>query len=203
MSSLPKVVFVGGVHGAGKTTICNLLAKKNDWPVTKQRRLLIQAGSQDGYTWPEVAQHHDQYMLPTAVLAEKALTSSQTGVLLVDCHYAIRSLKALRPHTPEGNFIADLDQRFVAHLARNHLLFFILLEVAPLLAVKRFKSRPSHFLDHDNTHPGILEKSQAEAIFLAKLVDHFNISDKQVLRLSNNRQINIALAKISNLINNL
>ena len=157
-------MYIGGVHGSGKTTVCSLLSD-----VTfKQRRQLILAGQKDGLQWPEVAKFHDKYIKPAGDLVPKE------GCLIVDCHYAIRAEKAVRPHYADGDaYIADLDFRFVQAVGVTPI--FVLLTVSPEVAVNRLMLRGG-FTEQEYTPEGNISQAKAEEVFWAKLVSFFGSS---------------------------
>ena len=172
---IKQVVFIGGIHGVGKSTICASLKEKFGWVVVKQRKLLIEVGQAMGLGWPEVADYHDILINQVADRLIDALQLGNRQVLLVDCHYAIPSSVALRSHGSRAKFIPNLDWRLVKRVKQEFQSKFVLLEVDPKMALNRIELR-TEATHYENT----LEYFQAEAVaekdIFLQLISQFNVS---------------------------
>lgn len=190
-----QVLFIGGIHGAGKTTICSELMKIFSCRCVKQRHLLMDIGKEMGLVWENIAERHDEFIEEAA---NRAVNGEQ-GILLVDCHYAIRSTKALRlKHKPVAEkFIPDLDDKFVAILERKMKARLILVQVDPQNAVSRFSQRPLELLDFDNTFEGLSELMPAEMEMFKRKTKKFGIKAEDQTIIDNNGCFEDALSAAS------
>lgn len=161
---LKTVVFLGGVHGSGKTTLCSHLQSWHPL-VAKQRYALWDVASKEGWsTWPDVARrHHDLITVAAEGLSERFVVHP-SDLLLIDCHYAIRSDKALRHLGCDiaTEHVADLDPRFVEELARRFRIIFILLDCSEVVARERLRNRPQELQDYSCSIEGLQKLAVAE-----------------------------------------
>lgn len=175
-----KVVFIGGAHGSGKTTICSLLKNFYNIPVIKQRRLLMEVGLDRGLNWPEVAKYHFDLITEAA---QKALDFFlYHDCVLVDCHYAIRRDKALRPMDQniwEG-YIHDLDPLFVECLTGVAKPVFVLIAVSPEVAATRL-SLSREAKEYEYSVQGNALQARAEQFFFLNMVRKFSCARSVVM----------------------
>lgn len=184
-----QVVFIGGVQGAGKTSLCEALKREHSCHSVKQRQALIKTGQKYGLKWEEVAALHDEFITEAAEsVAREFLDDSNSEILLVDCHYAIRANKALRlkEKIAASSYIQDIDDRFINRLGLDFRIRFVLIDVLPSIAVTRFGERPIEFLDYDNTLEGLHLQRQAEQEKYTNIAKRLKVSDQDLLRISNN-----------------
>lgn len=184
-----QVVFIGGLHGAGKTSLIAELSHKYGYVSEKQRRVVIEVGRSYGFqTWEEIGPKHNQFIFTAAQRAAQKLLGSKASVMLIDCHYAIRSAKALRVsgRAVASPYIHDLDPIFVLRMSLDFGLKFVLLLAEPEQIIGRFENRPDDLLDYDNTLPGLQEQEVQEEKLLLRLKKIFRIPPRDVLSLVNN-----------------
>ncbi|MBU0612938.1 ATP-binding protein [Patescibacteria group bacterium] len=184
-----QIVFVGGIHGAGKSTNCHALSVQHGWRVVKQRRQLISVGAEHGILWPEVASRHDELIPHVADRLLDMLRQSAEAVLLVDCHYAIPTSAALRTRHCTGCYMPNLDWNLVERVKQEHWCRFVLLKVDPAIALARIMARPeaTHYV---NTLRHFVEEAVAENEVFQRLLAHFSVqfSDCIILEAINSRQ---------------
>ncbi len=170
-----QIVFIGGIHGAGKSTVCRCLTERYGWPTVKQRRILIAIGAEEGLAWPEVGTQYDQFILPVAERMLEILKESTTDVLLVDCHYAIAASVAVRATTPQlPEFITNLDWRLVERVMQEYRCRFVLLEIDPVTAVSRLEHRtPAEHYHNSVDH--FSREAVAERDIFRRLIAHFSV----------------------------
>lgn len=171
------VVFVGGAHASGKTFLCRYLADKYGWMVCKQRHILIEIGVSMGLSWEQIAPDYGKYIGEIGEIMATRFRESVSPVLLIDCHYAIRSGKALRLRDKkiDEEYIHDLDLNLIAVLGQQFSTRFVLVTVEPLAAVVRFEDRPENLLDCDHTFYGSIKQSEAERKFFSRALTHFRV----------------------------
>jgi adenylate kinase len=197
-----SAIFIGGIHGAGKSTFCFYLERMLNCLTLYQRHLIIEVGMEveNLKTWDEIGPMHDRFI---EMAAEKALQKQQDShkqILLFDCHYAIRLEKALRARGKNisDQFIPDLDDKFVSILGNRLDLNFIFVDVCPSIACQRLKDRPLETLDKDTTLDGLSELVSFEKAFFNEKVHRFaskNESGRSYdLILENNGSFNVALS---------
>ncbi|MFH2097402.1 MAG: AAA family ATPase [bacterium] len=166
-----QIVCIGGIHGAGKSTVCHALSERFGWPVVKQRRLLIQIGEENGLQWSDVARQYDMYLDRTADRMIVLLQKSESGVLLIDCHYAIPSAAAVRKNKIGKEFVQNLDWRLVERLSGQCRCRFVHLRVRPDVALSRITDRPDaeHYT---NTLEHFIGEASAELDMFNSLLAH-------------------------------
>lgn len=198
------ICFLGGIHGAGKTTLCTTLLNRYGWVFTKQKYLITDITRGLGVNgWEDSAKFFNSSIELAGQLMISLIEKSQSDYALVDCHYAIRASKALRHTLDTGysDYIADLDSRFIRVIARSGIgMKFVLLDVNTSLALQRVEDRPKEFLGYENTLVGINFQRIAEQRYLAELISEFKVDDKNVLNLKNNTNPEIALDQVSEFI---
>lgn len=191
------VGFIGGIHGVGKSTVCQYFSTNFGWKTVKQRRVLIEVGKAQGLEWPEVAKNHDELIGSVADRIVQILHQSNQGVLLVDCHYAIPASAAARPCTVNEKYIPNLDWRLVEKVRQEYKSKFILLEVEPGVALKRIGNRPeaSHF---KNTLEHFTDEAKAEKEMFYRLLSRFSVTSQEYLCLcldaTNSKQASLQIA---------
>lgn len=200
---LKQVVFIGGIHGAGKTTCCKRLSQNFSYDVVKQRHAVIVVGRTRGLdSWEEIGSKHDNLILPAAELVTTNFLKSQSDVLLVDCHYAISARKALRLNGKDINspFIPDLDYTFVAKIAENFRIRFIILRVKPIIGYKRTRMRPPEVLDYFNTLEGLEEIEPFEIKHYHLMIKRFGISGNDFLAVDSNKKFDSVTTLVRNFV---
>ena len=200
---LKQVVFIGGIHGAGKTSCCKKLSQEFAHDVAKQRHAVIALGKTMGLdSWEEIGCKHDKLILPAAELVTNNFLKSRSDVLLVDCHYAISAKKALRLNGKEVDspFIPDLDYTFVAKMAENFRIRFIILRVEPIIGYKRIRRRPLEVLNYFNTLEGLEEIEPFETRHYHLMINHFEISGSDLLVVDSNKKFDSVTALVGNFV---
>ena len=191
MEQQKTAVFVGGAHAVGKTFLCQQLVDKHGWMFSKQRHVLIEIGFAMGLLWEEVALDHDKLIGEVSKTITERFKRCRSSVLLIDCHYAIRTKKALRLNgrKVDEEYIHDLDLCLVAALRQQFRTKFVLVVSEPSIVMARLKCRPSEFLDQDHTLKGHFEQSKAEREFLLRILEYFQVPYKSVLFVNNSHGV--------------
>ncbi len=176
-----RIVCIGGIHGAGKSTVCRRITERLGWPAIKQRRIILQLAHEDGVPWSVVEERYDEYLERVSVRILDMVRSS--GVLLVDCHYAIPSAAAARPVEQAEGFVPNLEWFVVQRLVAEVDCGFVLLEVDPEVALSRIRHRPEaeHY---ENTPEHFHKEALAERALYEALLGRFRIMPDNQLRLS-------------------
>ena len=165
------IVVIGGASGTGKTALCADLAASIPAMIVKQKAALIAAGAGVGLGWPDVAEYHDQLIEEAAKNVLVQLGQSGKQYLLIDCHYAIRVERALRPTRVETDlYIQDIDSRFIRCLGMQASKLFLLLETHPQVSVRRIRAREGAIPLDDDVIRIIAEDKAAEFAFWERVV---------------------------------
>lgn len=200
---LKQVIFIGGIHGAGKTSICHYFCRTMNCVTIKQHRALIDVGKANGlHTWKQIGVRHDDFINQAADLVIRNFMNGSSNTLLVDCHYAIRTSKALRvsgKKTPK-TYIPDLDYRFVQKLGQRFRIRFVLLLVKPMTAFKRIADRPPEILDYDSTLGGLIKIRRIETLYFNRIVKHFNVNGRDALLIDANKNFETVIPKLKKFI---
>lgn len=160
------IVVIGGASGTGKTAVCAELAANIPAMVVKQKAALTAAGAGMSMGWPDVAKYHDQLIEDAAERVLVQLRQSGKQYLLIDCHYAIRVERALRPTRMEtGRYMQDIDSRFIRCLGMQASKLFLLLETRPQVSVARIRAREGTTPVDDDALQRIAEDKAAEVEF--------------------------------------
>lgn len=177
------VVFIGGAHGSGKSTVCSLLADGYDCHIAKQRHALIEVGAARGLMWPVVAAHHHTLITEAGLLVREQFFASRKRALLIDCHYAIRTGKALRPLPAQASgYIPDLDEFFVRTLSPLGSLLFVLLYIDSEVACQRLsEAHGGSAFEYEYTVEGNRNQAQAEREVFNRYVQLFRCPYRQHL----------------------
>ncbi len=185
---IKQVIFIGGIQGSGKTSLCARLKFDIGCQVTKQRKSLIEVGQKYNLGWDDIGVRHDEFIEEAAdLISFNFLKNLSNQTLLIDCHYAIRAEKALRLSGKIINeaYIQDIDQRLIEKLAQNLKLRFVLVDIHPQLAIQRFTNRPFELLDYDNTLEGLEKQRYFENVYFNRIVSDLNIKDNERLFIQN------------------
>jgi predicted kinase len=182
-----SVVFVGGIHGSGKTALCNSLVTRMSAIVLRQRHLIMEVGKEHGWcTWAEIGSRFEEYVDEAFARLLGRFLLSGASVLLVDTHYAIHHRKALRlcGRPASELFVPDLDERLVRALAAEAQVHFVLLDVNPTTARERLASRDPSALS-DAYHSIVCLQAQRiyERYYMERLVG--GLADATSLVLAN------------------
>lgn len=183
-----QVIFIGGIQGSGKTSLCARLKSDIGCQVTKQRKSLIEVGRKYNLGWDDIGVRHDEYIEEASdLITFNFLKNRSNQTLLIDCHYAIRAEKALRLNRKIINeaYIQDIDQRLIEKLAQNFRIRFALIDIDPRLALQRFANRPAELLGYDNTPEGLEKQRYFENVFFNRIILDCNIKDTEKLYLQN------------------
>jgi len=185
-----SVIFVGGVHGVGKSTICSHFAMKFRWPVFRQRQALLQLGKEIGLEWPEVGTKHFDLIETVAERLSGAIMRFESPVALFDCHYAIRSARAVRLNgrPTVGPYVHDLDPTLVQRLSNDHRAFFLLLSADPRVCELRLEDRHPEGVEEDHTLEALRSLADAEECCLQRLVVR-NVGLSRTARAINNSNL--------------
>lgn len=176
-------VFIGGIHGSGKTTMCSHMQFLCPL-VAKQRHVLWGVAQERGcITWPEAARYHDELIEVAADRLSAQFAVHPSNMLLVDCHYAIRTDKALRHQGRDlpTEHVADLDHRFVSRLAQHFSIAFVLLDCPVAVAAGRLQIRPPELLDFSSTSQGLQKLVIAERELFLRMLVRFHTAPAYVL----------------------
>lgn len=197
-----KVVFIGGIHGAGKTSLCERLEKEIQCRRVKQRNVLIQVGNKYGLDWPDIGLCHDQFIDEVAEKIAKDFGQGSAKLLLIDCHYAIRADMALRARNKnvQDIYIYNIDLRVVKRMTNDFLTQFVLLLVDPVIALGRLEKRPIEPGHYENNIESLAEEQQAETELFYKIINDLGIPEADVLVLTNNDDFESALGNLRNFI---
>lgn len=178
------IVCIGGIHGSGKTSLCNYLNQQQGFPVYKQSKLVQMVSGLDRQ---EVFRNLRSYLEPAADCLVNSLDQSQQSICLIDCHYAINSRKALRlgDEKAETAYIPDLEHRFLNRLQIHKCtLKLVFLDTSPKIAYLRCLQRESTIPGFENSLSGLIQQRTAELI-------HFHqLSTIMAIPPSNSRIIN-------------
>lgn len=204
---IKQVVFLGGIHGSGKTTICASLQDPLPALVIKQRHELISLGIEKcGLGWPEVPTKHQELIPIIADNLISRLQSIKERVLLVDCHYAIRKTKALRLKSGAAfvdygtPFIHDLDPILALILKKHFQIKLALLCVDAEEATNRISGRPEEVRDFDTTVVGLKELVFYEKYFFDRLGELMDLGQGKTIIIDNNGDFGLARKAIRSFI---
>lgn len=180
-----QVVCVGGIHGAGKSTIRRVLSDRFGWVAVKQRKLLTQIGVEDGLPLVDVIARYDTYIDRAADRIVELVARSHSGVLLIDCHYAIPRVAADRRYGDGREFVPNLDWRLIQQISERVNCRFVLLEVPPREALMRITDRPDaeHYA---NTFEHFIREAVAERDMFNQVIAHFHVSTADQCRIFTN-----------------
>ena len=182
-----QVIFIGGIHGAGKSSICHENSFSNQSLILKQRYLLREVAEECGlYSWEEIGKAH--YSLIEEAAYRAVAKIREYSLALFDCHYAIRTNKALRlvGRATRNKYIADLDDKLVAVIGMSLKIRFILVQTLPELAAKRIASRSLEIPDNDNSLKYLVRAERVEKKFFLEKIYNHQVDQKDYLIINNN-----------------
>ena len=176
VSSLSRktVLIVGGIHQVGKSTLCKYLAERRGALVLRQRHFLVECGKEMDLEWEEVGRLHYELIEQVAARIQERILSASNNLAVIDCHYAIRTSKALRANGLDirSPYIPDLDPIVVRDLLSVSQVYTMMISTAPEVCVARLGERG---LGEDEfTIEGMKTEAVAEADFFGSLVCHFS-----------------------------
>ena len=201
----PQVIFVGGIHGAGKTTLCLGSSRFFECKCIRQIHLVADLGKNGGFSWEQSIERHDELIELAAGMVVSGMMRSHEELLIADCHYAIRTSRALRvKNRPpiSDPYIPDLDKRFVSILSDYMVPRFILIDVKPEVAVARIERRSIVIPSPETTIEGLSELKPVEEEMFRDMLSVFECKDTDCLIIENNASLEDALSAIKNFIRN-
>ena len=184
---MKKIVFVGGHHGAGKSSVCARLVERNGFMLARQRHLVIDVGQSKGLQdWERIGPRHEDLVPDAVALLSRRLLASSSTVALVDCHFAIRSEKALRrgARIATESYIHDLDPVLVCALASRFATRFVLIETSTEITETRLRARLTQWDHKDYAIGEIMVQQEVERVFLSRLLTRaeFSFTDVSCVR---------------------
>lgn len=198
-----QVVFIGGIHGVGKSTICHEAHLATSAIIVKQRHLVKEVAIKLGaITWEDAGLVHNLVIKDAASLVIERVKAKKSSLVLVDCHYSIRQAKALRISSSPGfkGYIPDLDEKFVSVLRKYFELKFILVQTAPEIAFARIVNRPIEIRDVDCSLELMVKSERIEQIYFIQMVQNFQIDQKNFVILNNNGDLSQTLKSFNNFV---
>ncbi|MEI7690331.1 MAG: AAA family ATPase [bacterium] len=170
--SRKKVLIVGGIHGVGKSTLCAELARKDNALIIRQRHVLIEIGKELGLDWEEIGPLHSKFIAKVADIITCRISDDDCRLAAIDCHYAIRTGKALRAKHVEvlEPYIPDLDPIVLSRAAEVHDVRMLLLKASPEICAERIKVGSPDHRDFDLLLDGLRLMEVAEALFFERLL---------------------------------
>ena len=186
-----QVIFVGGIHGAGKSSLCQSIALGPEAIISKQRYLIREIAEKTGLiTWEEIGLQHDLLIEEAAKRAVISIKKNEKELVLFDCHYSIRTDKAFRAKNKKINevYIPDLDERLVSIMNQNFKIRFVLLETPPLVAAQRISTRPDDIKDIDSSLEFLIESEKFEKNYFLKMVNNFKITNCDFAIINNDKK---------------
>jgi adenylate kinase len=147
---MTKLVFVGGVHGVGKTTFCKSLVAKIGYEHVTASQLIKEQRATAISSTKEVADIADNQKLLLTALAQRRESG---GVLLLDGHFTLI--------TQTGD-IQEIDKQVFANIAPNAI---IMLHDTPEAIAARLMQRDDVTISIDSiSHRQAKEITHGQAI---------------------------------------
>lgn len=101
-----KVVFIGGIHGVGKSTLCERLALDHNVLHVKASRLLRDAGGVAGAPNHKAVKDVASNQALLVARFEDVLASCSAKTILLDGHFALKKLDGATERIPVDVFVA-------------------------------------------------------------------------------------------------
>lgn len=198
-----QVVFIGGMTGAGKTTLCQQLSQDSGWVVIKQVHEIARIGRHYGMNhWHEALKHFERFINEAIDHVIEQFLQSSSNVLLFDTHYCMRAEQALRLGCRKGEraFIQDLDSRWVWKLNDYFRLKFVLINVTPVIAFRRIQERLEDQLGAQDSLEGLEEEARAEERFYEEIIQFFGVSKSNYWRMDNHGSFDRAIKRFRDIV---
>lgn len=185
-----QVIFIGGIHGAGKSSLCQEMAMGSMAMISKQRYLIRKIAEERGLsTWEEIGRQHDSLIEEATRRAVSSIKKNENELVLFDCHYAIRTDKAFRVQNKRINevYIPDLDKRLVSIMSHNFKIRFALLTTSPLIAAQRISARPDEIKDVDSSLEFLVKSEKVEKYYFLEMLNNFKITNHDFITINNDK----------------